>query len=86
MVVELNDTAHAAPAGSVVLLPPRSWVGVSNRGSETATIMFVFPRGSVERCFQFIGTAPGEARRLPTPQEVAEEQRACQTTYRPHGH
>ncbi|MEW5927297.1 MAG: cupin domain-containing protein [Gemmatimonadota bacterium] len=86
VVVELNDSAHTAPAGSVVFLPPRSWVAVSNRGSETATIMFVFPRGSVERCFQFIGTAPGEARRPPTPQEVAEERRACQMTYRSHGH
>lgn len=86
VTVELNDTAHAAPAGSVVYLPPRSWVAVANRGTETATIMFVFPRGSVERCFQFIGTAPGEAPRRPTPQEQAEERRACQMTYQTHAH
>lgn len=86
VVVELNDTAHEAQAGSVVYLPPRTWVAVANRGTETATIMFVFPRGGVERCFQFIGTAPGEARRPRTPQEAAEERRACQMTYRSHGH
>ncbi|HEX2187698.1 MAG TPA: cupin domain-containing protein [Longimicrobiaceae bacterium] len=86
LTVELNDTAHVAPAGSVVFLPPRSWVAVSNRGSATATVMFVFPRGSVERCFQYIGRAPGEAPRPRTAQEQAEERRACQMTYRSHAH
>lgn len=81
---ELNDSAHVATAGSVVFLPPRTWVGVSNPGTETATVMFVFPRGSVERCFQFIGRGPGETPRPPTEAELAEERRACQMTYRSH--
>ncbi|HEU0079592.1 MAG TPA: cupin domain-containing protein [Longimicrobiaceae bacterium] len=86
LTVELDDSTHVAPAGSVVYLPPRSWVAVANRGTATATIMFVFPRGSVERCFQFVGTAPGEAPRQRTPQEEAEERRACQMTYQSHAH
>jgi quercetin dioxygenase-like cupin family protein len=82
----LNDTAHVAPAGSVVYLPPRSWIAVENRGRETATIMFVFPRGAVERCFQFIGrsVADSAAGRAPerTAAEAAEERHSCQMTYR----
>jgi quercetin dioxygenase-like cupin family protein len=84
VTVELNDTAHVAPAGSVVFLPPRSWVAVSNRGTETATVMFVFPRGSVERCFQYIGRAPDQTPRQQTAEEDAEERRACQMTYQSH--
>jgi quercetin dioxygenase-like cupin family protein len=86
LTVELNDTAHAAPAGSVVYLPPRAWISVRNEGSETATLMFVFPRGSVERCFQFIGRGEGETRREQTAEEQAEEARACQMTYETHRH
>lgn len=84
VTVELNDTAHVAPAGSVVFLPARSWVSVANRGTATATVMFVFPRGSVERCFQFIGRAPDETPRPQTAEEDAEERRACQMTYQSH--
>ena len=81
---ELNDSAQVASAGSVVFLPPRTWVGVSNPGTDTATVMFVFPRGSVERCFQYIGRGAGETPRPPTEEEIAEERRACQMTYRSH--
>ena len=86
LTVELNDTAHVAPAGSVIYLPPRAWIAVSNRGTETATLMFVFPRGSVERCFQFVGRGEGEASREQTAEERAEEARACQMTYETHRH
>ena len=86
LVVELNDTAHAAPAGSVIYLPPRAWIAVRNQGTETASLMFVFPRGSVERCFQFVGRGEGEAPAAPTPEGRAEEARACQMTYQSHAH
>ena len=82
----LNDTAHVAPAGSVVYLPPRNWITVENRSNAPARIMFVFPRGAVERCFQFIGrsVADSAAGRAPvqTPTAVAEERHSCQMTYR----
>ncbi len=82
----LNDTAHVAPAGSVVYLPPRNWITVENRSGAPAKIMFVFPRGAVERCFQYIGrsVADSVAGRVPTksaPAE-AEERHSCQMTYR----
>jgi hypothetical protein len=85
--VELNDTSHVAPAGSVVYLPPRTWIRVRNpSASDTASIMFVFPRGSVERCFQFIGRGPDEAASgrpaTRTPADAAEERHSCQMTYR----
>jgi len=82
----LNDTAHVAPAGSVVHLPPRNWIAVENRSSAPASIMFVCPRGAVERCFQFIGrsVADSAAGRAPrrTAEDAAEERHSCQMTYR----
>lgn len=84
VTVVLNDSVQTAPAGSVIYLPPRNWISLSNEGQEAATVMFVFPRGSVERCFQFVGRAPGEAARDQTEAELSEERRACQMTYRPH--
>ena len=84
VTVALNDSVYSAPSGSVIYLPPRSWISLANEDAETATVMFVFPRGAVERCFQFIGHAPGEAPREQTEAERDEERRACQMTYRPH--
>lgn len=82
----LNDTAHVAPAGSIVFLPPRNWIAVENRSAAPARIMFVFPRGSVERCFQFIGrsVADSAAGRAParTAADAVEARHSCQMTYR----
>jgi len=82
----LNDTAHVAPAGSVVYLPPRNWIAVENRGATAARIMFVFPRGAVERCFQYIGrsVADSAAGRVPerSAGDAAVERHSCQMTYR----
>ena len=82
----LDDSAQVAPAGSVVYLPPRHWITVENRSRAAARIMFVFPRGAVERCFQFIGrsvadSAAGRAP-APTPGDAAVERHSCQMTYR----
>ena len=82
----LDDSAHVAPAGSVVYLPPRHWITVENRSGAAARIMFVFPRGAVERCFQFIGrsvadSAAGRAP-APAPGDAALERHSCQMTYR----
>lgn len=82
----LNDTAHVAPAGSVVYLPPRNWITVENRGAAPARIMFVFPRGAVERCFQFIGRSVADSTAGSAPVRssaaAAEERHSCQMTYR----
>lgn len=82
----LNDTAYVAPAGSVVYLPPRHWIAVENRSAAPAAIMFVFPRGAVERCFQYIGrsVADSAVNRAPvrTAEDAATERHSCQMTYR----
>ena len=82
----LNDSAHVAPAGSVVFLPPRNWIAVENRSAAPASIMFVFPRGSVERCFQFVGRSVADSAAGRTPQQTADdaavERHSCQMTYR----
>jgi quercetin dioxygenase-like cupin family protein len=84
LTVTLNDSAHVATAGSVIYLPPGTWVAVENRGPDVATIMFVFPRGSVERCFQYIGWSVADSGKTirRSEAEQAEEHRACQMTYR----
>jgi quercetin dioxygenase-like cupin family protein len=82
VTVHLDGTRHEASAGTVVYLPPRTWISVENQGTAPATIMFVFPRGSVERCFQFIGTGEDDGP-VPTEGARAEERRSCQMTYRP---
>lgn len=84
--VELNDTSYAAAAGSVVYLPPRTWIRVRNpSAADTATIMFVFPRGSVERCFQYVGRSPAEVAAgegpVRTEADLADERQSCQMTY-----
>lgn len=79
---ELAGRRHRAGPGSVVYLPPRTWISARNEGRDTASIMFVFPRGAVERCFQFLGVdRPGEAPDAPTEAEQREERRSCQMTY-----
>lgn len=82
----LNDSAHVAPAGSVVYLPPRQWIAVENRSPRPAKILFMFPRGAVERCFQYIGRSAADsvAGRMParTEANAAEERHSCQMTYR----
>lgn len=83
VIVELDDVPHTATAGSVVFLPPGTWIALRNEARETATIMFVFPRGSVERCFEFVGVSPGEEPRKMTTEEQNEEMRSCQMTYSP---
>lgn len=83
VVVELDDIPHRASAGTVVYLPPRTWIALRNEAPETATIMFVFPRASVERCFEFIGRSPGEESRSLSAEEQAEEMYSCQMIYRP---
>ena len=83
VIVELDDVAHRAQAGSVIYLPPGTWIALRNEASETATIMFVFPRGSVERCFEFVGRAPDEEGRELTEEEREEEMYSCQMTYAP---
>lgn len=80
--VVLEHDSTSAAAGDAVFLPPHSRVSVRAIGSDTASIFFVFPRGSVERCFQFIGRSEGQT--VPsvlTRADTLEVLRSCQMTY-----
>lgn len=80
-VVLNRDTSEAA-SGDVIFLPPRTRVSVQALGPDTATIYFVFPRGSVERCFQAVGRGAGETGpHRPTHADTLEVPPACQMTY-----
>jgi quercetin dioxygenase-like cupin family protein len=80
--VALNRDTTEAASGDVIFLPPRSRVSVRALAPDTATIYFVFPRGSVERCFQAVGRGAGEtAPRRPTHADTLEVPPACQMTY-----
>jgi quercetin dioxygenase-like cupin family protein len=76
-----KDSAEAS-AGDAIFLPPKSPVGLRAIGTDTASIFFVFPRGSVERCFQGTGRdQPGAPARVFSDSEMAEGRRVCQMTY-----
>jgi quercetin dioxygenase-like cupin family protein len=80
-VVLNNDTTEAV-SGDVVFMPPRTRVTVRALAPDTATIFFMFPRASVERCFQAVGRGPGEtAPHRPTHADTLEVPPACQMTY-----
>jgi quercetin dioxygenase-like cupin family protein len=80
-VVLGHDTATAV-AGDAIFLPPRNHISIRALAPDTASIFFVFPRGTVERCFQGSGRAAPDA---PPPSytdaEMAEGRRVCQMTY-----
>jgi quercetin dioxygenase-like cupin family protein len=80
--VVLNGKTSDAASGDVIFLPPRTRVSVQALAPDTATIYFVFPRGSVERCFQAVGHGAGEkAPHRPTHADTLEVPPACQMTY-----
>jgi quercetin dioxygenase-like cupin family protein len=80
--VVLNRDTTDATSGDVVFLPPRTRVSVRALAPDTATIYFVFPRASVERCFQAVGRGAGEsAPHRPTHADTVEVPPACQMTY-----
>ncbi|HVH30092.1 MAG TPA: cupin domain-containing protein [bacterium] len=80
--VVFDRDSSEATAGDAVFLPPRTRVSVRTLGPDTASIFFVFPRASVERCFQYVGRAEGETTpRAYTRADTAEALRACQMTY-----
>ncbi|HEU5042404.1 MAG TPA: cupin domain-containing protein [Gemmatimonadales bacterium] len=80
--VVLNGDTTEAGIGDVVFLPPRSRVSATALLPDTATVYFVFPRGSVERCFQAVGRGAGDTGpRRPTHADTLEVPPACQMTY-----
>ncbi len=81
LVVFEHDSATAGP-GDAVFLPARTRVSVRTLGSDTASIFFVFPRRSVERCFQYVGRAEGQsAPPAYSRADTLEALRTCQMTY-----
>lgn len=80
--VVLNHDTTEAVSGDVIFLPPRTRVSLRALAPDTATIYFVFPRASVERCFQAVGRGAGETGpHRPTHADTLEVPPACQMTY-----
>jgi quercetin dioxygenase-like cupin family protein len=80
--VVLNSDTTEAASGDVIFLSPRTRVSVRALAPDTATIYFVFPRASVERCFQAVGRGAGETGpHRPTHADTLEVPAACQMTY-----
>lgn len=77
----LADETAVAEAGDAVFLPPGTWISAENVGQDTARVFFVFPRATVERCFQHIGRGDGEAPSPETEAHLAEERRWCRMSY-----
>ena len=70
--VTLTLGSRQAPmaAGTTVYVPPGTWWGVENTGSEPATMLFIFGQPEVELCFRKV------VMHL-TPQDSARIERAC---------
>lgn len=62
-------------------LPPGTWISARNVGRDTARVFFVFPRATVERCFQRIGRGEGEPGGPETSEQMAEERSWCRMSY-----
>jgi len=80
-VVVATDTSEAT-AGDAVYLPPRTAIAVATIGRDTASVFFVFPRASVEQCFQFVGRSEGQTTApVRSSADTAAAYRTCQMTY-----
>jgi mannose-6-phosphate isomerase-like protein (cupin superfamily) len=66
--------AQLAP-GATVYIPPGTWWGVENTGSEPAIVMFMFGQGEVERCFR-------KGILHLSPEDSARVERACPFEFR----
>lgn len=77
----LNADTALARAGDAVFLPPDNWISARNAGSDTARVFFVFPRSTVEDCFQRIGRGERETPAPETEAHLAEERRWCRMSY-----
>jgi mannose-6-phosphate isomerase-like protein (cupin superfamily) len=66
--------ADLAP-GTTVYVPPGTWWGLVNTGSEPATVMFMFGQAEVERCFR-------KGILHLSPQDSARVERSCPFEFR----
>ena len=82
VTVTLGDRVQEARAGATVFIPPNTWVGVRNTGSEPATFLAIFSDPSTGDYFRGIGRAPGDTRTAPTDAEFAELNRRHHMEYR----
>ena len=82
VTVTLGDRQAEARAGATVFIPPNTWIGVQNTGSEPATFLAIFPEPSTGDYFRGIGRSPGDTRPPPTAAEFAELNRRHHMVYR----
>lgn len=82
VTVTLGDRQTEARAGATVFIPPNTWIGVQNTGSEPATFLAIFADPSTGDYFRGIGRAPGDPRPPPTAEEFAALNRRHHMVYR----
>lgn len=82
VTITLGDRVQEARAGATVFIPPNTWIGVRNTGSEPATFLAIFADPATGDYFRGIGRAPGDTRPAPTAAEFAELNRRHHMEYR----
>jgi quercetin dioxygenase-like cupin family protein len=65
----LGDSTVRAEPGTTMYIPPGTWHGVAGSGSDSTTILFIFPETDIAEFFRRVGQAEGEA----PPQLTAED-------------
>ena len=64
-----DGSPQEASAGSIVFIPKDTWVGVANKGSESATFIFIFPQTGFEDYLRRVAPKAGEP--MLSPEQIA---------------
>lgn len=56
----LGDSKIKAEPGTVMYIPPGTWHGVEGGGSDSTTILFIFPETDIAEFFRAVGQGEGE--------------------------
>lgn len=54
ITVTLNGKDQKVGPGSMVFIPPETWMTISNRSAKPATVLGILPRAELEECFRVL--------------------------------
>jgi len=75
VTLRLGERRATLAPGATVYIPPGTWWGLENTGSEPAIVMFMFGQAEVERCFR-------KGILHLSPEDSARMERACPFEFR----
>ena len=75
--VTLGGRQYDAGTGATVFIPHGNWIGVENKSSEPAMILFFFNKPAFEQCLRAMSSRPGEKFTMPAPDSMAKVREQC---------